>query len=106
MKNQTSTTELQRMTPDELRLEIAVRRIEYAKMRIGVEMQKEKNHAHFKTRRKEIARMMTVLNMMKKVAPVAKVPVIVAEKTEKTEKKSSQTKKKSVQRPGTKSKKS
>ncbi len=106
MKNQTPTTELQRMTPDELRRDIAVHRIEYAKMRMGVEMQKEKNHALFKSKRKEIARMMTVLNMMKKVAPAVKAPVAPAAKTEKTEKKSSQAKKKSVQRPGTKSKKS
>ena len=65
MKNSTATTEFQRMTQDELRREILMRRVEYAKMRMGVEMQKEKNHALYKRKRKEIARMSTVLNAMR-----------------------------------------
>ncbi|MSR67903.1 50S ribosomal protein L29 [Candidatus Peribacteria bacterium] len=69
MSTVASTTELQRMTPVELRQEIALHQSEYAKMRMGVEMQKEKNHALYKAKRREIARMKTVETGMKKSAP-------------------------------------
>ena len=54
------------MTPTELRREIVAARSEYAAMRMGIEMQKEKNHARFKTKRRGIARMSTVLRGMEK----------------------------------------
>lgn len=61
-----SSAELRRMTPKELRQEIAMHRTEYAKMRMGVEMQKEKNHALYKSKRREIARMKTIETAMAK----------------------------------------
>ena len=106
MSTPTSNTELMRMTPDELRRDIALHRTEYAKMRMGVEMQKEKNHAMYKSKRREIARMLTALTTMKKKgvsAPAAPKKVVVAEKTTK---KPSQAKGKSVKGVSSKSKKS
>ncbi len=100
MKNQTSTTELSRMTADELRRDLAMHRIEYAKMRMDIELQKEKNHALFKQKRKEIARMSTVLTAMQRGQKTTKVPA--AESVQKA----SQPTKKPVKRSGTKSKKS
>lgn len=64
MKTKTLNTELRRMTADELRRDIAMHVTEYAKIRMGVEMQKEKNHALSKSKRREIARMKTVLSEM------------------------------------------
>lgn len=96
MKTSTTTTELLRMTPKELRQEIALHRTEYAKMRMGVEMQKEKNHAQYKAKRREIARMNTILTaMMKNGASPAKI----------SEEKPSQVAKKSVKGVRSKSKK-
>ncbi len=113
----TSTTELHRMTMTELRRELLVKRVEYAKMRLGIEMQKEKNHARFKTMRKEIARMSTILTGMQKgqeeqrgqkatpldkktsVTSVTSVPSVPSEKA-------SQVVKKSVKSPRSKAKKS
>ncbi len=66
MSTKTSTAELQRMTQNELRQDIALHTAEYAKMRMGIGMQKEKNHALFKSKRREIARMKTVLTSMEK----------------------------------------
>ena len=71
-----STAELSRMTATELRRSVIVARNEYAAMRMAIEMQTEKNHARFKAKRREIARMSTVLTAMekspKKVAPEKK----------------------------------
>ena len=64
MKTTLSTIELSRMTQTELRRDIAVARTEYAAMRMGVEMQTEKNHARFKAKRRDIARMSTVLTAL------------------------------------------
>ncbi len=64
MSTKTSTIELSRMTPAELRQDIALHIGEYAKMRMGIGMQKEKNHALFKSKRREIAKMKTVLTAM------------------------------------------
>lgn len=64
MKTKTLNTELRRMTEVELRRDIAMHVTEYAKIRMGVEMQKEKNHALSKSKRREIARMKTVLTEM------------------------------------------
>lgn len=95
----TSTTELRRMTPQELRREIAMHRTEYAKMRMGVEMQKEKNHALYKAKRREIARMKTVeTSMMNNVAQ----PETSKKSVKDSEQSPSQTKKKSVKVPRSK----
>lgn len=106
MKNSTHTTDLKGMTVDELRREIAGARNEYTKIGLHVEMQKEKNHASYKTKRREIARMMTVLNQLMKgekstagVTKVVKPAKIIT-------KKPSQVTKKSVKGVRSKSKKS
>jgi|GEM_PF-477558 ribosomal protein L29 len=61
MSTPVSTAELKRLSPTELRKEIYLRRVECAKMRIGIKMQSEKNHALYRTKRREIGRLMTIL---------------------------------------------
>jgi ribosomal protein L29 len=75
-----STIELKRMSPDELRKEIYVRRAECAKMRIGLRTQSEKDHALYRRKRREIARMLTVLGGMPE-APVTKKEISASQKT-------------------------
>ena len=92
MKNKTPITELQRMTPDELRRDLTLRRAEAAKMRIAIGMQSEKNHALYRTHRRDIARMTMVLQQMMKnpvsapapkTAPAAKTPEKASQKAKK-----------------------
>jgi ribosomal protein L29 len=66
MTSTVNTTELSRMTAQELSQEIASNRLEYAKMRMDIELQTEKNHARFRQKRRDIARMSTALTMMNK----------------------------------------
>ena len=116
MSNSVPVAELLRMTPDELRREIAMHRIEYAKMRMGIEMQKEKNHALFKTKRREIARMETVMTQMKREkvqtgqrgqkVQTSDKKTSVTSVTSVPSKKPSQAKRKSVKSTGSKSTKS
>ncbi len=87
MSTKTSTAELQRMTQDELRQDIALHTAEYAKMRMGIGMQKEKNHALFKSKRREIARMKTVLAGMQQGAPVSKKSAVSKELPSQSDKK-------------------
>lgn len=87
MSTNTSTIELQRMTQDELRQDIALHTAEYAKMRMGIGMQKEKNHALFKSKRREIARMKTVLAGMRQSAPVSKKSAVSKELPSQSDKK-------------------
>ena len=103
---QTSISELQRMSPKELRRDILLKRAETAKLRLNIDMQVEKNHAMHKREKKEIARMVMVLKNMerngkpqpeKKTAPAV---VAVAETT----KKASQSTKKTVKDSGSKKK--
>ena len=104
MKKSTSITELKRMTHDELRRDIALHRTEYAKMRMGIEMQKEKNHAAFKAKRKDIARMMTVMTQMKNGTMAAPAKAAKASAPVSAEK-PSQSAKKPVKSSGSKAKK-
>ena len=104
MKTSTATIELARMTPKELRQELLVARTGYAKMRMAVEMQTEKNHAKFKMKRRDIARMASMLILMEKntsVSDKAKkkpdVEAIVSSVSPKIRKTPSQSTKKSVQ---------
>lgn len=53
-------TELKRMTRDELRREIATKRSEYARVRLHIHAQSEKNHGKVKLLRRDIARMTMV----------------------------------------------
>ncbi len=102
MSTNTSTTELQRMTPKELRQEIALHQSEYAKMRMGVEMQKEKNHALYKAKRREIARMKTVETAMKNGVPTVTTEKKTSKISDVADKTASQAKKKTVKVPRSK----
>ncbi|OGJ61908.1 50S ribosomal protein L29 [Candidatus Peribacteria bacterium RIFCSPLOWO2_01_FULL_51_18] len=66
MSTESRVAELMRMSPDELRKEICLRRAECAKMRMGIGVQSEKNHALYRTKRRELARMLTVLGQLDK----------------------------------------
>lgn len=107
MSTSSTTTELRRMTIQELRQEIALHTAEYGKMRMGIEMQKEKNHALYKSKRREIATMQTVLTEMEKnpVQPAKSSTTsepVKELKTEKPKNKASQTVKKPVKVPRSK----
>ncbi len=101
MSTSSTTTELRRMTKEELRQDIALHTAEYAKMRMGIEMQKEKNHALYKSKRREIATMKTVLTEMEKNPVQPSKPSVSSDpvkelKAEKPKNKASQTVKKPV----------
>jgi ribosomal protein L29 len=104
MKHKTAITEIRRMTPQELRKDLQVKRAEAAKMRIGLEMQSEKNSGLYRAHKREIARMTMVLTEMEKNPSTAKAPT-KAIATE-TPAKASQSAKKSVKGTGSKKKKS
>ena len=59
-------TELKNMPVDELRRELRTRRAEYAKVKMSVELGSEKNHASLRSMRRDIARMMMILEEMGK----------------------------------------
>ncbi len=65
MKTSVIIPELQRLAPKELERELKLKMAEAAHMRLGLEIQKEKNHAAYKALRKDIARMTMVLGQMK-----------------------------------------
>ncbi len=104
MKHKTSVTEIRRMTPQELRKDLQVKRAEAAKMRIGLTMQSEKNSGLYRAHKRDIARMAMVLNEMTK-NPTTSVPE-VKNAVQKSPKKASQKAKKSVKDTGSKKKKS
>lgn len=104
MKHKTSVAEIRRMTPQELRKDLQVKRAEAAKMRLGLEMQSEKNSGLYRAHKRDIARMTMVLHEMQK-NPVAAKPDVKIAPTE-TPKKASQKAKKSVKDTGSKKKKS
>lgn len=104
MKNVTPITELQRMTPDELRRDLTLKRAEASKMRIAIGMQSEKNHALYRAHRRDIARMTMVLGQMMK-SPNAP-PAPKAAPAAKTAEKASQKPKKTVKDAGSKKVKS
>jgi ribosomal protein L29 len=87
MSTSSSMTELQRMTKDELRREITSKRSEYAKVRLHVQAQGEKNHAKMKLMRRDIARMMTALGSMPEMAKTETATKKVEKETSKTVKK-------------------
>jgi ribosomal protein L29 len=72
MSTSVAITDLKRMTASELRKEIMVKRAEAAKMRMGLEMQSEKNHAAYRVAKRDLARMSMVLADMEKSAPSGK----------------------------------
>lgn len=60
MATHLSATELRNMQMDDLRKEIAEKRLVIAKMRINVHMRSEKDTARFLREKKELARMLTI----------------------------------------------
>ena len=66
MKTSIAIPELERMSPSELQRELKIKRAEAARMRLGLEMQKEKDHAAYRVLRKDIARMSMIAERMKK----------------------------------------
>jgi ribosomal protein L29 len=56
-----TTTELRKMNVDDLRSEVTSVRREAARIRLGVELQKEKNTARLPTLRRHLAQVLTVL---------------------------------------------
>ncbi|MEQ1849196.1 MAG: 50S ribosomal protein L29 [Candidatus Peribacteraceae bacterium] len=65
MSTTLSMIELRRLTLDEVRKELALSRFEYAKVRMHVHTQSEKNHAKVKSLRRQIARMEMALSEMR-----------------------------------------
>lgn len=65
--------ELTRMSADELRRDLQLKHAEAAKMRLGLEMQSEKNSGLYKAYRRDIARMTMVSSQ--KASQSAKKPV-------------------------------
>ncbi len=61
-----SITELKRMTVSELRKDLAMKRIDAAKVRMGLALQSEKNHAAYRVMKRDIARMTMVLADMER----------------------------------------
>jgi ribosomal protein L29 len=61
MSKQTSIIELRKMQPVDLRKEIREQEVTVAKLRLGVQLQKEKDHAKYKREKVQLARMKTVL---------------------------------------------
>ena len=61
-----SVPELRQMSLSELRKELKDRRIQLSTMRIGIEIQKEKNHAKYKVMRKDVARVSMVIMELEK----------------------------------------
>lgn len=95
MSTPISIAELKRTTPTELRKELTVKRAELAKMRMGIAMNSEKNHAAYRRMRRDIARMEMV--RMDMARQTSKQTV-----TEKAPAKTSQAKPRSVQRSSSK----
>jgi len=62
MATVTSITELRNMPASDLRKEVRAQRNTVAKMHLGIEMSKEKDTARYQREKKQLARMLTVLN--------------------------------------------
>jgi ribosomal protein L29 len=89
MSPKASIIELERMTPPELGRELRGKHAELAKMRLGLTMGSEKNHAKYKAIKKDAARMAMVLRNMEKKGMTTKAPKAeTAPKTSKVAKKS------------------
>ena len=86
------------------RKDLQLKRAEAAKMRIGLEMQSEKNSGLYRAHKREIARMTMVLAELEKNTTLVKAPAKVA--ATETPVKASQSSKKSVKGTGSKKKKS
>ncbi len=102
MSTPLSVIELQRMSPQELRRDLTLKQAESAGMRLAIEMQSEKNHALYRRKKRDIARMTMVLRGMEKSGSQ---PKVMSSTKKETQAKTSQTEQKSVQRSRSTSKK-
>jgi ribosomal protein L29 len=66
MTKSSPIAELRRMSVTELRKELSLKSASYARHRIGITMQSEKNHAACRLMRRDIARMNMVLRDLEK----------------------------------------
>lgn len=62
MTRRVTIAELRKMGTKDLQGEIMGKRLEVAKMRLGIVMQKEKDTGKYRTEKRKLARMLTVLN--------------------------------------------
>lgn len=60
-----SLTELRKMQIADLQKDITAQKVQVAKLRLGVTMQKEKDHARYKREKRQLAKMLTVLTEKK-----------------------------------------
>ncbi len=112
MKHQTPMAELIRMSESELRRDLQLKHAEAAKLRLGLQMQSEKNSGLYKAHRRDIARMTMVLRGMEKKSkapmhPAKQKGVVHSDSlpASKISQKASQSVKKPVKRTGSKPKK-
>jgi ribosomal protein L29 len=80
MPKSVSATELRKMSASDLRKEIVTQRNEVAKMKLAVEARSQKDTAHFRSERRSLARLLTVLNQ---VEPTEGTPLKAKSKTSK-----------------------
>ncbi len=62
MATKTTITELRKMQLPDLEREVTSKRMEIAKVRIGIEMRQEKDTAKLKRDRRDLARLLTVIH--------------------------------------------
>lgn len=74
MTPKTSITELERLSLAELKRELNEKRIAMAKMRIGIALGAEKNHAAYRVARRDSARITMVMEQVGKDATTYKLP--------------------------------
>ena len=83
--HQTSYGELLAMPIDELRKDILMQRALVTKMRLGLELNKEKDSAKYRRERRMLARMLSAIHIPKvKVAEESKVPPLKSKRTSRT----------------------
>lgn len=65
MTPKSTTTDLAKQSHDDLRRDVKHKRAQVARMRLHLELKKEKNSAAYRREKKEIARMLTSLSNRK-----------------------------------------
>lgn len=75
MSKVVSAAELRKMPAADLRKEIVEKRASVSKMKVAVEMRSHKDTAQFRRERKELARMLTVLNQVESSDNSTKTPL-------------------------------
>ena len=77
MATKTTTTELRKMQAPDLLREVSAKRMEIAKVRMGVEMRQEKDTAKLSRDKKDLARLLTIAreNSLKTSQKSATIPL-------------------------------